>query len=191
MDLLRDILHQQVPLEEGDWELLVKNWTIPKSLQRNEYLSDIGDIDRHLYWLTEGTIKICHLLDGEEICIGFGYPNTVVVSYPSFISGKAAEYYIQAISPCQLVAINHEAFYNAIEQNIRLERAWRKITEQTLLGKIEREVDLISFTPEERFLRLWKRSPHLFQLVPQKYIASYLRMTPETFSRIKSKVWKS
>lgn len=190
MELLRQIFEQQVKLRDEDWELLSKNWNIPKTLQRNEYLCDIGSIERHLYWIHEGTLKICRLLNNEEICIGFGYPNTPILSYASFVSGKPSDYYIQAITPCQLTGIQNQDFYDAIEQNTNLERAWRKITEQVLLGRIEREIDLSGVTPEERFLRLWDRSPHLFQLIPQKYIASYLRMTPETFSRIKSKVWK-
>lgn len=190
MEILRQIIHQQVPILEEDWDLLMQHWTISKTLQRNEYLSDIGSIGKQLYWVVQGKLKICYLNNDEEICAGFSYPDTLVCSYPSFISEKPTDYYIQAISPCQLIGISRHHFYEAIEQNIRLERAWRKITEQALLGKIEREVDLISFNPEERFKRLWDRSPHLFQLFPQRYIASYLRMTPETFSRIKRKVWK-
>ncbi|BDS12923.1 Crp/Fnr family transcriptional regulator [Aureispira anguillae] len=190
MDVLRQAIHQQVPIQDTDWQLLTQHWVIPKSLQRNEYLYDLGSIGKHLYWVLKGTLKICYINKGEEICAGFCYPDTLACSYPSFISNKPTQYCIQAITPCQLVGISRQHFYEAIEQNIRLERAWRKITEQVLLGKIEREMDLITASPEERFTRLWKRSPHLFQLVPQRYIASYLRMTPETFSRIKSRVWK-
>jgi len=58
------------------------------------------------------------------------------------------------------------------------------MTEQALLGRIEREIDLVTYSPKERLDRLFNRSPHLFQLFPHKYIASYLRMTPETLSRM-------
>lgn len=190
MEVLRQAIHQQVPIKDKDWALLTKHWTISKSLQRNELLYDIGSMGQHLYWVIQGTLKIYYLNHGEEIVAGFCYPNTLACSYPSFISNQPSEYCIQAITPCQLIGVHKKHFYEAIEQNISLERAWRKITEQVLLGKIEREMDLIIQSPEERFTRLWNRSPHLFQLVPQRYIASYLRMTPETFSRIKRKVWK-
>jgi len=69
--------------------------------------------------------------------------------------------------------------------NISIERAWRILQEKALLGKIERETELLTFTPEQRVNRLLQRSPHLFQFIPRKYIASYLRMTPETLSRLK------
>jgi CRP-like cAMP-binding protein len=49
---------------------------------------------------------------------------------------------------------------------------------------MERENDLIIYSPQKRVERVFKRSPQLFQEIPQKYIASYLRMTPETLSRI-------
>ena len=67
----------------------------------------------------------------------------------------------------------------------RIERAWRKLTEEALLGKIQREVEMLTFTPNERYERLLERSPHVFQKIPLKYLASYLRMSPETLSRIR------
>lgn len=190
MELLRQSIQQQVPINDKDWKLLAQHWNQPKTLRRKEYLSDIGSIGKHLYWIVEGTLKICALQQDEEICIGFGYPNTVICAYASFISNQPSDYYIQAVSPCQLIGISRDNFYQTIEQNSRLERAWRKLTEQALLGRIEREIYLNNADPQERFLRLWERSPHLFQLFPQRYIASYLQMSPETFSRIKNKVWK-
>ena len=62
------------------------------------------------------------------------------------------------------------------------------VTERALLGRIEREIDLLTPSPKERYARLLKRSPHVFQLFPHKYIASYLRMTPETLSRLKKEI---
>lgn len=55
-------------------------------------------------------------------------------------------------------------------------------------GEIEREIDILTFSPAERLNRVQERSPHLFQEIPSKYIAAYLRMTPETLSRIR-KSW--
>ena len=56
-----------------------------------------------------------------------------------------------------------------------------------MVGRATREIAQLSLTAEERFDRLVKRSPKLLQLVPQKDIASYLRMTPETFSRLRAR----
>ena len=70
-----------------------------------------------------------------------------------------------------------------MENSPELERLWRIMMEEALLGRIEREIDLLTIAPQTRIQRLLNRSPHIFQIVPLKYIASYLRMTPETLSR--------
>jgi hypothetical protein len=54
-----------------------------------------------------------------------------------------------------------------------------------VLQQMERERDILTSSPLERYKRVLERSPQLFQEIPNKYIASYLRMTPETLSRIK------
>ena len=62
---------------------------------------------------------------------------------------------------------------------------WQLMLEQLVLQQMERERDILTVSPLERYKRVLKRSPQLFQEIPHKYIASYLRMTPETLSRIK------
>ncbi len=74
--------------------------------------------------------------------------------------------------------------YRLFDAFPQLERSWQLQEEQALLGKIEREVELLTLSPVERYQRLLERSPHIFQIIRRKYIASYLRMTPETMSRL-------
>jgi len=62
---------------------------------------------------------------------------------------------------------------------------WLEVLNQLIYQQIEREQDLLITSPIERYKRVLQRSPLLFQEIPNKYIASYLRMTPETLSRIK------
>jgi CRP-like cAMP-binding protein len=83
------------------------------------------------------------------------------------------------------MAIRRKDFYTLFDAHPKIERAWRHLEEVALVGMIEREAELLTFTPEQRYRRLMNRSPHLFQIIPRKYIASYLRMSPETLSRIK------
>ena len=68
-----------------------------------------------------------------------------------------------------------------------MDRFGRLILEELIQGRATREIEQLSLSAEERYDRLVKRSPHLLQLVPQKDIASYLRMKPETFSRLRAR----
>ncbi|HTE25917.1 cyclic nucleotide-binding domain-containing protein [Flavitalea sp.] len=69
-----------------------------------------------------------------------------------------------------------------------IERWIRKATAFTLMGTLERQVELMSFTAEEKFRTLLKRSPHVLQIIPHKYLASYLGLDPSTFSKLLSTV---
>ena len=61
---------------------------------------------------------------------------------------------------------------------------WRAELEKTLVGRMEHEIDLLLPEPAQRLARLRRRNPGIFQRVPGKYLASYLRMSPETLSRL-------
>ena len=71
------------------------------------------------------------------------------------------------------------------QENIKM---WQLILESFVLQQMERERDILTSSPMERYNRVLKRSPLLFQEIPNKYIASYLGVTPESFSRIRKKI---
>ncbi|MEX2597851.1 MAG: Crp/Fnr family transcriptional regulator, partial [Salibacteraceae bacterium] len=92
--------------------------------------------------------------------------------------------YLQAIRKTVVTVFERKSFYAALEQNEKLKALYVETLETLAAQQMEREIDLLTGSPADRLKRVMKRSPQLFQEVPLKYIASYLRMTPETLSRI-------
>lgn len=187
MFLVSTLFAQTCPLSSAELALLEEKWTVKKSLKRNEFLVEKSKVDATLYFVHKGTFRIYYPHEEEEICVGFGYANTLLCAYPSFIKELPSEYYIQALTEAELTGIAKTEFYALLDRFPALEKCCRLLTEEALLGKIEREVEMLTFTPDERYSRLAARSPHLFQLIPLKYIASYLGIQPETLSRIRGK----
>ena len=72
-----------------------------------------------------------------------------------------------------------------LDNNKELKASWIQILGVLLLDSMEREIDILTKSPQARYQRVLNRSPRLFQEIPNKYIASYLNMTPETLSRLK------
>lgn len=72
-----------------------------------------------------------------------------------------------------------------IRSNSNHQRLWDSLLQNLILQQLEREKDLLIKSPKERYVRVLQRSPRLFQEIPNKYIATYLGMSPETLSRLK------
>ncbi len=165
---------------------LISKWSIKKKLKRNDFLTSKGETEHYLYFVESGVMRLFYQHREEtDVTVGFAYENTLINSYPSFIRQKPSEYYIQCLSACEVVGILRKDLYQFIETNPKFERAWRLLIEDALIGIIERDTEMMALGPQERYEKLLKRSPHVFQYVSKKYIASYLRMKPETLSRLK------
>lgn len=155
------------------------------TLPKNQFLVSEGVVDQHIYFIESGAVRVFLQTEFEELTIRFGYKDSFITSLSSFINGTPSEFYIQAIRGAQVRAISKQQFETAINTDIRYLQLYNAILEGLVIQQLEREVDLLTASTSERLQRVLKRSPKLFQEIPSKYIASYLRMTPETLSRIR------
>lgn len=155
------------------------------SLDRNEYLKVKGSIDTNIYYIQSGSLKIFVLDDAEEQIIRFGYKDNLIVLLDSFLTLKPSFFYVQAIKKSVLNVITKNRFDDFIQSNEANRILWNKILEDLVLQQLEREIDILTTSPKERYNRVLKRSPQLFQEIPHRYIANYLRMSAETLSRLK------
>ena len=168
----------QLILSHGLWE------EVPP-LGRNEFLKVAGSRDMNLYFVEEGCLRVFVADEHEEHTIRFGYTHNIIAALDSFISEQISEYYIQALKKTVVKKVPKSALIPLIYSRQDYLRFWIKSLEQLVYQQLEREKDILISSPKVRYLNVLKRSPVLFQEVPHKYIASYLRMTPETLSRIK------
>lgn len=154
-------------------------------LKRNEYLKLPGKVDSNIYFIESGSLKISIENEDSEQIIRFGYDGNIIVSLDSFITGKASDFSIQAIKKTELWQADKKDFFQKVYSSPENMKIYIQIIENLILQQMERERDLLIESPKERYLRVFKRNPKLFQIIPNKHIANYLRMSPETYSRLK------
>ena len=172
-----NILEQLLAILEPYWEDTI-------TLKRNEYLVSQDEKNDNLYLVLEGSLRVFIEDDVEQHTIRFGYKDSIITALDTFLTNNPTSFYIQAIKKCKLKVISKKKYNAIINSSKENQELWKKMLEGFVYQQIEREIDLITYLPEKRFQRVFKRGPQVFQEIPQKYIASYLRMTPETLSRI-------
>lgn len=160
--------------------------TVDKVFSKGEYIIKQGQVEQSLYLILSGAVRVFHVTEFEEQTIRFGYEGSIITSLSSFITGKPSELYMEALRKTTLRIIARKQLYAAVNANADNQGQYIKLLEGLVVQQMEREIDLLTESPAKRLQRVLARSPNLFQEIPLKYIASYLRMTPETLSRIRN-----
>ena len=166
-------------------------WTRHRTLKRGEYLMLPGHRDRDLYYVESGTLAATVIIDGEEQYVRFGYAGDIVAAVDTLVGGEVSILGIKGLRRSELRIASYADYRALMQADPRGRLAWEQSMDWLIQGQLEREIDLLTPSPEERYRRVLGRSPRLFQEVPLRYIANYLRMTPETLSRIRSHRRKS
>lgn len=150
-----------------------------------------GQICTHSYFVNSGILRSFNINDNiVEHVLNFAREGYWIGDMYSLISQKPGDLFIEVLEDAEIVFLskeNQEVLYTEIP---KLERFFRILTENSLVANQERLMDNLSLSAEERFEKFCKKYPTLIQKVPQKQIASYIGVTPEFFSKMKSRLFK-
>ena len=160
-------------------------WDKELELSRSEFLKIGGTVDTSVYYIVSGSLRVFIFSYSEEQTIRFGYQSEFISALDSYFSEMPSNLFIQALKATHLKVISKEKFEQLTDSTPKLRNLWKTMLQSLVLHMMERERDLLTTSPAERYERVLRRSPKLFQAIPHKYIAAYLRMTPETLSRLK------
>ena len=160
------------------------SYTSPVSFERKSVMTRQGQVERYLYFVEEGIQRAYYLKDGKEHVVAFTYPPSFSGIPESFLTQTPSRCFLECITPSRFLRISYDDHQQMLHKHREIETVSRKLSEQLLIGFMERHYELLSCTIEERFLSFVHRSPQLLNMVPHKYIASYLRIDPSNFSKL-------
>lgn len=158
------------------------------TLYKNDFLLREGNVCRKLYFLERGALRGHYNIEGKEITHWFAFEHDFVTSFHSFITGEAAVENIQMVETGTLWAISKNDLTALFNQYHEIERLVRIVYEKYYIRLEERYINAQFKTAKELYENLLQQSPHFLERIPLGYIASYLGISQETLSRIRSRL---
>lgn len=168
------------------------NLLIIKNIKKSEYFLEFGKTCKHLGFVIKGTLRSFYLNEqGIDKSFNFHSTNDFFTNYDSFLQNKPSLLYIQALEDTEVLLLSKNNLNVLYEKEPYWQEFGRVMSEIMYLESQKRIEDLLYFSPEKRYLKLLDQNPNIFQDVPQKYISSFLGITPQSLSRIKNRISKS
>jgi CRP-like cAMP-binding protein len=189
LNALRQYVSRYTQLSDDEFALLGQMLEV-RSFDKKQLLIQAGDVENYLNFVIKGLARKYFYRGKTEVITQLARENDMISSSVSFLSGAPSAYFIEAIEPTTFLSISKEHVEQLYKDNPRIERLGRLIITHFFLQKEEWEHECIRLDTRERFIRFIGSNPDFMQRVPQKYLASYLNMKPETFSRLKHLVKK-
>lgn len=187
MQQIRQYFEKLVTMTDTDWD------RFSSGLERQEFakkkvLLAAGETENYLSFIEKGIVRFYIPQAENELTFSFVFSNAFVSGYDSFLSRQPSVYQIETITPTVLWRISHNHLQQVYENTSVGNKIGRLASEDLFLRKSKRELSLLKDSAEERYLNLFSEQLHLLQLIPLKYIASYIGITPQALSRIRKRI---
>ena len=183
-------IRANVPFDKTAFALALPDFEITR-LGKGEFFIEKDKTCRHFAYVAEGIIRAYDVNDGEEITTCLCSANTFATSTLSFITQTPSNISIQALTEVTLLTMTYDKLDKLYKKSDFWFRVGRVIMEREFISLQQEIWRNNTMGPDEKYLTLVHENPAIIKHVPLKYIASYLRITPETLSRIRKRTSKS
>jgi len=174
-------------MEENSFMLFAECWT-EVSVKRKQIITRQGDTEKYLYLVGDGVQRAFCDHNGREATLVFSYPYSFSGIIDSFFLQQPSRFSLETVTHSRLLKIHFEEVRLLMEQHRSIDTWMRIALTSVLSDTLSRHIELLTYTAEEKFSALLQRSPHLLNLIPHKYLASYIGMDATNFSKILGKV---
>jgi CRP-like cAMP-binding protein len=186
-DVARELARRYSTMTHEELDIL-ESVLVPMKFAKNEIILGEGDTCEHIYWVVKGLARQYYFKNGKEVTEYMGTENTIMMSIESLFKEKPSTHVIQAVEPTIVYAMPKKDLEAVAMRSVNIQILYRKILEESLIISQQR-ADMLRFeSAQDRYQKLVKNAPQLVLRAPLVYIASYLQMTPETLSRVRTAV---
>jgi CRP-like cAMP-binding protein len=161
----------------------------PLQADKQQLLVSHGQTSNRTYFVYKGCLRIFFINEeGQDATRYFAFENQFATALCSFITGDPSLEFIQAVEASELLYISHQDFYHLLDLVPQWEKFYRAYLEKAYVNNTNRLMSFVTMDALERYRQLLEQDPAIVQRLPNKMVASYLNISQETLSRLKSKV---
>ena len=184
-DVARELARRYSTMTHEELDVL-EGILVPMKFQKGEIILREGEICENIYWVAKGLVRQFYYKNEKELTEYMATEDNIVMSIESLFKEQPSSQQIVALEPTILFALPKKDLEHEAVRNVNIQMLYRKILEESLIIS-QVHADMLRFeSAQERYAKLVKRSPQLVLRAPLVYIASYLQMTPETLSRVRT-----
>ena len=184
-DIARELARKYSTMTHEELDTL-ESILVPKKFAKGEMILKEGDVCENIYYIDKGLVRQFYYKNEKELTEHIGAEGEIFMCIESLFREEPTKLQVEALEPCQLYLIPKHSLEQVALHNVNIQILYRKILEESLIVS-QVHADLLRFeTAQNRYLRLCKLKPQVVLRAPLVYIASYLQMTPETLSRVRS-----
>lgn len=184
-DIARELARRYSTMTHEELDVL-ESVLVPMKFQKGEMILSEGETCTNIYWIAKGLVRQFYYKNGKELTEYMATENHICMCIESLFKEEPTRLQIVALEPTILFALPKDALEQASIKSVNIQMLYRKILEESLiLSQIH--ADMLRFeSAQDRYVKLVKSQPQLVLRAPLVYIASYLQMTPETLSRVRT-----
>lgn len=186
-DIARELARKYSTMAHDELDIL-ESILVPMKFARGENVVSEGEVCVAIYYVERGLLREYYYKNNKEVTEYLAVDGNVFMCIESLFQNEPSKLIVEALEPSVVYALPKDRLEEVGLHNVNIQILYRKILEESLIIS-QRRADLLRFeSAKDRYRKLCKLNPKVIMKAPLVYIASYLQMTPETLSRVRSAV---
>ena len=186
-DIARELARKYSTMAHDELDIL-ESILVPMKFARGENVVSEGEVCDAIYYVERGLLREYYYKNNKEVTEYLAVDGNVFMCIESLFQNEPSKLIVEALESSVVYALPKDRLEEVALHNVNIQILYRKILEESLIIS-QRRADLLRFeSAKDRYRKLCKLNPKVIMKAPLVYIASYLQMTPETLSRVRSAV---